>query len=71
MLRHPATSDELVVWRDAGGIWRYSSTADGLHGQTVVEFLLRRRRLGLGYVRRDLRWWVREYGARGRGPTRS
>ncbi len=66
VLRHPATSDELVIWRDPGGVWRYSSTADGLHGQTVVEFLLLRRRLGLGYVRRNLRWWVRENARRSR-----
>ncbi len=66
MLRHPATSDELVIWRDEGGVWRYSSTADGLEAQTVVEFLLRRRRLGLGFVRRDLRWWLRENARRSR-----
>lgn len=66
VLRHPATSDELTIWRDPAGVWRYSSTADGLQGQTVVEFLLRRRRLGLGYVRRDLRWWVREHARRPR-----
>ena len=69
VLRHPATSDELIVWRDERGVWRYASTADGVSGQTVVEFLLRRRRLGLGYVRRDLRWWVREQGGR-RGARR-
>jgi len=68
VLRHPANLDRLVVWRDGEGVWRYSSTVDGLHGQTVVEFLLRRRRLGLGYVRRDLRWWLREHSPRGRPP---
>jgi hypothetical protein len=69
VLRHPANLDQLVVWRDGDGVWRYSSTADGVQGQTVVEFLLRRRRLGLGYVRRDLRWWLREHSPRGRPPS--
>lgn len=65
-LRHPATADQLVVWRDQAGVWRYSSSADGVEAQTVVEFLLRRRGLGLGYVRRDLRWWMRENSRRRR-----
>ncbi len=65
-LRHPATGDQLQVWRDAEGVWRYSSSADRLYGQTVVEFMLQRRRLGLGYVRKDLRWWMRERAARAR-----
>ena len=62
-LRHPATADALIVWRDADGVWRYSSSADRLYGRTVVEFMLQRRRLGLGYVRKDLRWWMRERAA--------
>jgi hypothetical protein len=67
-LRHAATQDELTVWRDGDGIWRYASTADGTEGCTVIEFLLKRRGLGIGYVLKDLRWWVRERGRRaGRG----
>lgn len=70
LLRHPANGDQLVIWRDEAGVWRYSSTADGLSGQTVVEFLLRRRRLGLGSVRKELRWWLREQGGRARAAAR-
>lgn len=67
ILRHPANGDQLTVWRDGEGVWRYSSTAERVYGRTVVEFLLQRRRLGLGYVRKDLRWWMRERA----GPVRA
>lgn len=60
VLIHRATGDRLTVWREPDGVWKYSSTVDRLHGRTVLEFLLNRRGLGMGYVRKDLRWWLRE-----------
>jgi hypothetical protein len=60
VLIHRATGDRLVVWRDAAGLWKYSSTVEGVYDRTVVDFLLKRRGLGMGYVRKDLRWWLRE-----------
>ena len=59
-MRHPGTDDKIIIRRDTDGHWTYFSVRDDLDGGSVIDFLQRRRSLGLGAVRKELRAWLRE-----------
>lgn len=59
-MRHPRTDDKVIVRRDADGHWTYFSVRDDRDCGSVIDFLQRRRSLGLGAVRKELRAWLRE-----------
>ena len=59
-MRHPATDDKIIVRRDGDGHWTYFSVRDDTDNGTVIDFVQRRRAVGLGGVRKELRAWLRE-----------
>jgi hypothetical protein len=59
-MRHPGTDDKIIIRRDTDGHWTYFSVRDDRDSGSVIDFLQRRRSLGLGAVRKELRAWLRE-----------
>jgi hypothetical protein len=59
-MRHPATDDKIIIRRDTDGHWTYFSVRDDRDNGSVIDFLQRRRSVGLGAVRKELRAWLRE-----------
>jgi hypothetical protein len=52
------TGDKLIIKREADGHYVYCSCRDGSDSGSIIDFIQRRRRVGLGEVRKDLRKWV-------------
>jgi hypothetical protein len=65
VMRHPGTDDKIVIARRERDLhWTYFSVRDDSDKGSVVDFVQRRSRMGLGEVRKELRAWT------GREPVR-
>src|SRR3977135_3451844 len=52
------TGDKLIIKRETDGHYVYCSCRDGSDCGSIIDFIQRRRRAGLGDVRKDLRKWI-------------
>lgn len=58
VMRHAATGDKVVVRRNPNQHWVYFSVRDDNDNGTILDYVMLRRGLSLGQVRRELRPWI-------------
>lgn len=58
MMRHPTTDDKIAIKRNTDGHYLYYSNRDGQDSGTIIDFVMKRKRLSLGAVRKELRPWI-------------
>jgi hypothetical protein len=58
MMRHPITDDKIAIKRDIDGHYLYYSNRDSLDNGSIIDFVMKRKHLSLGAVRKELRPWI-------------
>jgi hypothetical protein len=58
LMENQGTGDKVVIARDQDGHWTFFSVRDDGDNGTIVDFVQRRKRVGLGGVRKELRPWI-------------
>jgi hypothetical protein len=58
MMRHPVTGDKIAIKRDTDGHYLYFSNRDDEDNGSIIDFVMKRKRLSLGAARKELRPWI-------------